>query len=38
MLFDNSKAKPILIAKRKNGHTEVVNNDLFVTIQKTARL
>lgn len=34
MLFDNSKAKPILIAKRKNGHMEVANNDLFETIQK----
>jgi len=37
MLFDNSKAKPILIAKRKNSHREVVNNDLFTIIQKSVR-
>lgn len=38
MLFDNSKAKPILIAKSKNGHKEVVNDELFATIQRTVRL
>ena len=38
MLFDNSKSRPILIAKRKNGHTEIVNEGLFATIQKIARL
>ena len=37
MLFDNSKAKPVLIAKRRNGHREVVNEELFQMIQKTAR-
>jgi predicted ABC-type ATPase len=37
MLFDNSKAKPILIAKRKNGNIEAVDNDLFETIRKGAR-
>jgi predicted ABC-type ATPase len=37
MLFDNSKAKPMLIAKRKNGHNEVINEELFQDIQKTAR-
>jgi len=37
MLFDNSKAKPILIAKRRNGHREVANEELFKMIQRTAR-
>ncbi|MCX5696818.1 MAG: zeta toxin family protein [Candidatus Omnitrophica bacterium] len=37
MLFDNSKAKPILIAKRRNGHREVVNDDLFTIVQRSAR-
>ncbi|OGW92737.1 MAG: Zeta toxin family protein [Omnitrophica bacterium RIFCSPLOWO2_12_FULL_45_13] len=37
MLFDNSKAKPILIAKRKNGRREVVNDDLFTIVQKSVR-
>jgi predicted ABC-type ATPase len=36
MLFDNSKAKPVLLAKRKNGHIEVVYKDLFETIRKGA--
>jgi predicted ABC-type ATPase len=38
MLFDNSRAKPILIAKRRNSHNEVINNELFATIQRNARL
>ena len=38
MLFDNSKAKPVLISKRRNGHSEVVNVELFAVIQKSARL
>ena len=38
MLFDNSKMKPILIAKRRNGHREIINEELFTTIQRTARL
>lgn len=29
MLFDNSKAKPLLIAKRKNSHMEVFVDSLF---------
>lgn len=37
MLFDNSKAKPLLIAKRKNGHREFSNEELFKMIQKGAR-
>ncbi|MFH1593810.1 MAG: zeta toxin family protein [Candidatus Omnitrophota bacterium] len=36
-LFDNSRAKPLLIAKRKNGHMEVVDEELFRIIQKGAR-
>jgi predicted ABC-type ATPase len=38
ILFDNSKAKPILIAERKNSHREVVNKGLFASIQGTAGL
>lgn len=37
MLFDNSKAKPALISKRRNGHREVVNEELFALVQKSAR-
>ncbi len=37
MLFDNSKVKPVLIAKRRNGHKEVFNEELFQVIKKTAR-
>jgi predicted ABC-type ATPase len=37
MLFDNSKAKPLLIAKRRNGHREVIDKKLFEKIQKAAR-
>ncbi len=37
MLFDNSKAKPLLIAKRKNGHMELNNEELFRIIQGSAR-
>jgi len=36
-LFDNSRAKPVLIAKRKNGHREFSNEELFKMIQKDAR-
>lgn len=36
-LFNNSKAKPLLIAKRKNGHRELVDEELFKIIQKDAR-
>jgi len=34
MLFDNSQAKPVLIAKKKNGHMEMINESLFKIIQK----
>lgn len=37
MLFDNSKAKPILIAKRRNGNTEIFDEGLFEIIQRFAR-
>ncbi len=37
MLFDNSKARPVLIAKRGNGYAEVMNNDLFGMIRKGAK-
>lgn len=35
MLFDNSKAKPVLIAKRRNGHREILDEKLFALVQKT---
>ena len=36
MLFDNSKAKPLLIAKRRNEHhREVVDKELFEKIQES---
>lgn len=37
MLFDNSRAKPVLIAKRKNGYIEEVDEDLFITIRKDVK-
>ncbi len=37
VLFDNSKTKPILIAKRRNGHLEVFDQKLFDMIQRTVR-
>lgn len=37
MLFDNSKAKPVLIAKRRNGGREVFDQELFETIQRDVR-
>ena len=37
ILFDNSKAKPVSIAKRRNGHREVFNIELFKIIQGMAR-
>lgn len=36
MLFDNSKAKPVLIAKRRNGCREIVDSELFSLIQTVA--
>jgi predicted ABC-type ATPase len=35
MLFDNSKTRPFLIAKRKNSHREIFNAGLFTMIQKS---
>ena len=37
MIFDNSKAKPVLIAKRRNGQREVVDRELFNMVQKFLR-
>jgi len=37
MLFDNSKVKPLLIARRRNGHRELINEELFKAIQKDTR-
>lgn len=37
ILFDNSKMKPFLIAKKHNNHIEVFNEKLFNHVQKTAR-
>ncbi len=34
MLFDNSKSKPVLIAKRQNSHIEVFDEELYKLIQK----
>ena len=34
MLFDNSKSKPVLIAKRRNGHREIFHNESFQRIRK----
>jgi len=36
MMFDNSGAKPLLIAKRRNGCREVVDEALFKLVQGTA--
>lgn len=36
MLFDNSKAKPVLVAKRKGENIEVAGEDLFKIIRKGA--
>ncbi len=33
MLFDNSKTKPVLIVKKRNGYREVINEELFQIIQ-----
>ncbi len=37
VLIDNSKSKPVLIAKRRNGDREVMDQKLFDSIQKVAR-
>lgn len=36
MLFDNSKTKPILIAKRRNDRRDVINDDLFAVVKRNA--
>lgn len=36
MLFDNSRAKPLLIAKRRNDHREIMDRELFEKIQKSS--
>jgi len=38
MFFDNSREKPFLIAKRRNGHIEVFDKELFAGIRKIARV
>lgn len=38
ILFDNSRAKPVLIAKKQGGHLEVSDKGLFSVIQQFARL
>ncbi len=37
MLFDNSKAKPVLIAKKRYGHEEVFQDELFKIVKKDTR-
>jgi len=37
MLFDNSASKPVLIAKRKNGHKEIVQQELLSEVLKCMR-
>jgi len=37
ILFDNSGAKPILIAKEKNGRSELIHKELFEGIKRSAR-
>ena len=36
MFFDNSKIKPVLIAKRHNGNLQISNNELFQKIRGQA--
>ena len=36
MLFDNSKARPILAAKRQKGGREIIDEELFRVIQESA--
>lgn len=37
MLFDNSKANPVLIAKRRGDHKEVIDHNLFLVLSKNVR-
>jgi len=37
MLFDNSKTKPILIARKNNKHQEILNKEHFAIIQGVTR-
>jgi predicted ABC-type ATPase len=34
MLFDNSKARPVLIAKRQNSHREILDREMFEIVKK----
>ena len=34
ILFNNSEAKPEIIAKKQNAHIDIVNHELFVSIAK----
>ena len=34
LVFDNSRAKPVLISKKNNGHAEVINETLFKMMRK----
>jgi hypothetical protein len=36
MLFDNSKIKPVLIAKKRDGRIEVIDESVYATIQRLA--
>jgi predicted ABC-type ATPase len=37
MLFDNSKARPVLIAKRQNNHRETLDREMFEIVKKSMR-
>lgn len=37
MLFDNSKTKPLLIAKRRDDQREVINHNLFLVLSRSVR-
>jgi len=37
MLFNNSGSKPLLIAKKVNGHIEIINKQLFELIIESVR-
>jgi len=38
MLFDNSNIRPVLIAKKRNGRFEVIDEELFSMVKKAARV
>jgi predicted ABC-type ATPase len=37
LLFDNSESKPVLIARRRNGYKEILDEKVFTIIQNIAR-